>query len=79
MFMINYAQSLFKRGCHPQVLPFPLILSSYDRSIDAEGLLPAELCLVTLLSSNNVRNLTQITPVTHSNGKENIHFQNKMY
>ena len=41
-----------------------------------EGLLPVNLCLVTVLRSEQLFAVSKILPATLSNGKQNIQFQN---
>ena len=40
----------YKLGCHVLGLFFGLIVHAYDYNIHVEGLLPAKMCLVTLIS-----------------------------
>ena len=44
-----------------------------------EGSLPADLCLVTSLINLGIKFIMlMIPPATHSNGKQNIQYQNKI-
>ena len=67
-WLLNVAMWLFTTRIPALGFIFHLILRSYDYNV--EGQLPANLCLVTILSP-----VLKIPPATCSNGKQIIQFQ----
>ena len=60
----------------PMFYFFHLMLHSYDYNVYVEDLLPANLCLVTLLRSEQCSQFKRFCLQHRSNGKQ-IQFQNK--